>query len=525
MKKVFGVYDCKTGEFINKSNDVNCFEDDELIIILAGKIGNNTKEISSLYNEHGKNLTKFLTGFYIMVIYDKNSKAVCVFQDRTTSPLTFYYTFNAGKVFFGTSIKDLLISSKMERKMNENVLGEFLTNGFIYGRETLLENVYKIESFKGLHIQKNQIDQFPVEYFVKNYSQTEAFGRWRESLTAAIRKCVATKKEINMPLSSGYDSNFIAFVASEYENVHVNAFSVGGKIGKNEVPIVEDNVSAYENITLYSVLTDGRSLNHFPDIVWKLEGAVYESGIFLQYELAKLVSEKKIHDIICGECADQVMNLYYLDDDRINIKKTGEPIYYEFSEYPYIFGSYLILKKNGILANSFGIDTDYPYINDDFVSVAHALRNINQKDKRIHVATCRELLPKKVTKNMSKIGGSTELHSLFENTEESDRFIANVKASEFYKKHKDTFERYSVSLKEKQTGIRLLKTKVRNILMDLLHLNVENRKRDAYYHRELQIRESMLYVYLYLFDKLFLSGEYDDFMDNEELNIELSEMM
>jgi len=63
------------------------------------------------------------------------------------------------------------------------------------------------------------------------------------------------------------------------------------------------------------------------------------------------------------------------------------------------------------------------------------------------------------------------------------------------------------------------------MLMDLLHLNVENRKRDAYYHRELQIRESMLYVYLYLFDKLFLSGEYDDFMDNEELNIELSEMM
>ena len=405
------------------------------------------------------------------------------------------------------------------------MLGDFLTNGFIYGNETLLENVNKIDAFKGLHIQNDLIEQFSVEYSLKEYSQAEALGKWKETLIEAIRNCFNGKDEISLPLSSGYDSNFIAYVANTYENKPINAFSVGGKTGKNEIPIVKDNASSYRNLSLFTALTDENSLERFPDIVWRLEGSVYESGIFLQYELAKLVSGHRIHDLICGECADQIMNMYYLDQSRINTNKGIEPVYYEFSEYPYIFGSYLILKKNGILANSFDIDTEYPYLNDEFVSVANALRNINQKDKRIHVATCRELLPEKVVKNMSKIGGSTEVQSLFGNADEAERFISRVESSGFYKEHKDVFEKYSQAVKEKQTGITQLKTKIRNILMDLLHLNVEGRKKDAYFYRELRLRESLLYVYLFLFNKLFISGEFDIVMDSESLNVDLKDIM
>ena len=72
MKQIYGIYDCNTGEYFNDSSCTNRFEDNDLIIDLAGKVENSGKEIVLLYHKHGRNITKYLKGFYVIVIYDKN---------------------------------------------------------------------------------------------------------------------------------------------------------------------------------------------------------------------------------------------------------------------------------------------------------------------------------------------------------------------------------------------------------------------------------------------------------------------
>lgn len=531
MKYLFATFDLNNGDFLEQSQDIYKWNGVKYTILVFGKINVGDQGVDgdllwSMYQKYGNCIVEYLQGQYILIIFDKKCKELHAYHDRTTSSVVLYYTTKSSRLFLSTSLKKLLIESNAVRVLEESVLEEFLLNGFIYGNKTLIKKVYKLEAFQALTVEKGKVESVSVRYPVDELSRGEALDQWEPILSKAIQSCFADKNEINMPLSSGFDSNYIAYIASTESNFPINAFSIGGKFGKNELPVVKENVSYYRGMQLYSSLTDSDTLSKFPDIVWRLEGAVYEVGVFLQYELASLVASSGKKNLICGECADQVMNLHYLEEERIHPKNNGkDALYYEFSEYPYIFGSYLILKKSGILANSFGIETEYPFLDDHFIPIAHALRNINGKDKRIHTAVCKECLSKSVVANMTKIGGATEFHSLFNDRSEINKFYSSVEQSDFYAKYEAIIKKVSYVEKEKQVGYTKLKTTVRNMLMDLMHLNESDRKKDAYFFEEIKLKEYMNCMYVILFEKLFISGQYDEEMHKEGITDRLNDMI
>ena len=510
MRQLFGRYTLDKKEYADGSEGVYAFSDDVCDLWVYGRCQtgetvNDGAALSALFAQHGAGITQRLNGAYIAVFYRKANGSLHIFHDRATSPVVLYYTEHNGVVYLSTSLKKLLAGSRIIRKLNESVIEEFLINGFLYGGDTLLEGVHKIKGYHCLVIDGDGARQLPVSYPFTEMKKGEALERFKPTLDASVKRCLEGLEEACFPLSSGYDSNYIAYVSTELADMPAAAFSVGGRRGKNEVPIVAQNAPHYRNLTLKTALTDDDSLRHFPDIVWRLEGNVYESGLFLQYELMKLVTGSGKKTLLCGEVADQVMNLNYLREDRI-YPSAGEngPLYYEFSEYPYIFSSYLILKKNGILADSFGVETRYPYLDEPLISVCHALRELSCKDKRVHVANCHECLPKEVTANMSKVGGSTECHSLFNGKKEIRAFFAAVERSDFYRKHLPLIKKYSYEESQRQTGVTLLKTKLRNAAFALLHVN-----HDTYFNEEMKLKEYLAVAYLVLFEKLFIEGEPD----------------
>lgn len=528
MKQLRGFFDCKTGILCDNSCDVVKYSDESIEVLIFGRVEtedgiNNIPEIVSAFSGKKESFTEKVNGIYICMFYDKINKTMSVFHDRTTSSATFYYAEKDEKVYFSTSLKSVLVDSGIERKLNNNVIEEFITNGFIYGKETLCENIFKLEAFKSLFISNSGIEIKKSEYSVKEMSKGEALNGFNSALENAVKKCIIDKNNVSLPLSGGYDSNYIAHIVSDNNCKNVTAFSIGGKFGKSELPIVESNIKYYNGFGLKTALTKDDTLQNFPDIVWRLEGSVYEVGLFLQYELASLVKNSGKKSLICGECADQVFNKFYFCKDRLFPEKKNEPTYYEFSEYPYIFGSFVILKKNGILANSFGIETFYPFLDNDVLDVAKPLGEINGKDKRVHVANCNERFKKEVLGNMKKVGGSTDCHSLFNSKEEISSFINKIENSDFFRKNEEMIKKHSLSEKEKQTGFLKLKTDIRNIVFDILGIGKKSRDGSRYFTEEMKLREYMCIAYIILFEKLILSGDFD--LNNEVLNKSFNEIL
>lgn len=529
MRILTGIYSPKTNEYTDCSENIVTYKNNNYSIAVFGDVViNNTinsfETIIECYKKNGNRITEYINGLYILIVYDKEQNILSIFHDRTTSPITLYYTFSKGVLYFSTSLKRLLLLSRIERKLNESVIEDFIINGFLYGKQTLLENVYKINSFHCLNVSVNGATQKPVNYSYTIYSELDAHNRFKEVLDKAIIKQAKDMTEVNAPLSSGYDSSYIVDVFSKQTSLPINAFSIGGKFGKNELPIVEQNVNYFNRTSLISEITDSSTLQNYPDIVWRLDGNVYESGLFLQYELNKLVHEKEKNTLICGECADQVLNQYYFSDERNAIPEdNSEPVYYEFSDYPYIFSSYLIYKKNGIMANSFDIITKYPYLDNEFVALCKSLAEYNGKTKRKHKENCKECLPREIIDNISKIGGATECHSLFNDESEIKRFFCFVESSEFYKKHKVLIKKHSYSEKIKPSFSIAAKTIIRNILYKLMKKEID--KTGNYFNEEILLREHLNYTYLILFNELFISGKYDEEFKNQGIDYKLDKFM
>ncbi len=523
MKSLSGVYNLSTYQMLDDSQNVSKFKDNDFEVLILGQVFSESglncfEEIVKLYEDYSYKITSVISGLYILMIHDIKKEQVVVFHDRYTSPVTLYYVFTGNAFYYSTSLKELLIRSAIKRKMNESVIEEFLVNGFIYGEQTLIENVYKIKAFHCLLVNKSGTEQVPVNYSQEEYSKEYALDHFKEVLDKAILKQInQNETEVNTALSGGYDSSYIANVLSRETELPINAFSIGGKFGKNELPTVEKNVEFFPRTKLYTALTDSDTLQHFPDIVWRLEGNVFEAGLFLQYELNRLVKMCDKSSLICGECADQILNVYFFDGDRNEVRTKGESVtYYEFSEYPYIFGSYLILKKNGILANSFDIETRYPYLDNEFATICKALSSYNGKNKRAHKENCHKKLPEEVVGNISKIAGSTDCHSLFEGKEEVLRFFKYVEKSSFYKKHRGMIKKHSYGQKVKPDLYEGVKTAIRDFLYGILKKEID--RTGMYFNEEMKLREYLNCAYLILFNELFISGHYDKDFHVQSIN-------
>lgn len=519
MKHLSGNVSLDCGTIKDVSSCSFSYENDDILVRLLGYMTSDGSDIVKTYNLYGPDLTKYISGVYLLLIYDKNQKVLYVFHSWTTSPHNLYYTINNNRFYYSTSLKKLFCLSRISRKFETFKLNDFLTNGYIVGKYTLVKNVFKLESFKYLRVEKALIQQKESKYSFRNTDLESAKIQWDEVLNNAVLRSIISDNEINMSISAGYDSNYIMYIANKESNAHINAFSVGGNVGKNEIPLVEKNVRSYNNVSLFTTYTDSKTLSNLPDIVWRLEGATYECGIFLQYELARLLHECNKTSIICGEGADQVMNVWCFDEHRT--KPSGKNNLYKVSDYPYLFISNLVLKKSGILANSFGIETRYPYLDNEFISIAKELVSLNGIDKSFHISRCKSTLPSDVVENIAKIGGSTDCQSLFQSEIEKEKFISRIKRSEFYKTHHCLLRECSDRSKysSRKYSIRYfieIASSLFNKKQNCKRLQLRN---------EIALREYIGYAYLIIFQKLLLSGDYDELFEQDGIDINIIDIL
>ncbi len=480
MRHISGFYSLKSGLLTDFSSGAETYED-----------------ASSLERRLGRHQT-----LHLKLVYDKGKRTLDISQGSATYPLPLYYTVKGDCLYYSTSLKILLLHSGIPRAFDNAGLDQFLTYGHITGSGTLVRNVNKIEPFKILTAKMERVEQLPARYSVPAVGEAEAREDWNKVLRDAVRHCFTGEKEINLALSSGYDSNYILYVASGNDALPVNAFSVGAGSGDDELPMVKANIAEYDNVRLHTARTDRETLSCLPDIVWRLEGAVYERGVFLQYELARLAAREGKSYLICGECADQVMNQRYWDEDFLADPETGETL--SSRAFPYLFGTNMVLKKSGIMANTFGIDSRYPYLDDGFIPLARTLCRLNGSDKQFHKANCTGTLPPAIVRNISKKGGATDVRALFGSEEEIKCFQSVIRRTGFYKAHH---------------------TETAASLRQLVHNVFRSTPDEVRKRKETVLRRHVGYAYLILFRELLLSGRYDYLSATDGIDMRLEDFL
>lgn len=213
---------------------------------------------------------------------------------------------------------------------------------------------------------------------------------------------------IAMALSGGYDSNcLLRFVKHIFPEAHVNAICVGEQNGADERKTAGTIAGFYENVQFSEAVVSPDTLEKLDEIVSRLEGCVYERGIFLQYELAAKLAQSGIARLLCGECADQVFH-------PRSYTETGDPFVYGFQSTPREMAAYVVLPKSFMMLKSFGIQRLYPYLDQRIVTIGRDTGAINGTDKKFQKDFCRKHLPGEIFSKIGKKGGTTSLKALFD---------------------------------------------------------------------------------------------------------------
>ena len=430
-----------------KGADLLYRENDVAVAVLGNLYSRDHKrltpaDVCTLYAEYSNEVETRFEGIYSVIIFDFSAKKTYVFQDFSGSNQSFYYYNTGSKVLLSTSLKTILMSENEDWQMNPASVKQFILRGYSADNQTLIKNVCKIPGKRYLMIDAGKrsvkLKKYKKEKNPKKEISIEEYDEVMSRQTkAVIHEGMATT------VSSGYDSNYILHNLNKLLDKNIDGFCIGGTIGTDEIPDAEKICSYYGNVDLHTRRVNGDSFNKLPEIVYILEGSMYERGIFLQYELADLIKSYGVEHVMLGECADQVLNfeMYHPVHQAMSILRLNrqkfftryfKKLHYRPYRTVYDMASYIVIKKNGIMMNHFGLNPEYPYMRKDFMRTAENAVKIGERKKEFHKKAITALLPKEITNIIRKMPGSTELKDLFIGDITFDDIKAMCEKSEYY---------------------------------------------------------------------------------------------
>ena len=418
---MYGSYDCRKKTLNITNGEYSCRENARFLFCYDGRESAAASEIFDAESLSADWARAFI-GPFLLIAYEKKTGKLLITQHAFGSGRELYMLDVSDGLLFASSLREMRKLAGIEFRLNMGAIPEYVCNTFLIGYCTLISGVLKLPSFNEMLFDGGRITERIVA--LPEPTEPEPTGKLQAEYYSTVTSSIyEAAKDIEGPiaqaLSSGYDSNCMLFMLDKlWPERRKEAYSIGGVRGVDETKIAEEIAKTYANTEFASAYVSERTHDDIDEIVYRLEGSVCQRGIFMQYELAKLLDSHSVKTVLLGECADQVFNI-----------RTYKPILCE-DRFLYIMrnprecAAYFVLKKNRLMLSSFGIEARYPFLSQSMLELGAKTCELNQKKKLYHIEQCMRMLPPEVAARVGKQGGVTNAAALFADGESIyDRII------------------------------------------------------------------------------------------------------
>ncbi len=187
-----------------------------------------TEVIVHLWEEHGTDFARRLNGMFAIALHDTRQGKVVLARDRLgIKPL--YYAIDRDGLVFGSEVKALLASGRVDREIDLDALGQFMAWEYVPAPQTLLRAVRKLEpahlieiDLADWRIAQRRFWDIPVSNGHAALSPAE----WEAAVDTGLREAVRRQMVSDVPLgaflSGGVDSSLVVAAMGE-----ARTFSIG----------------------------------------------------------------------------------------------------------------------------------------------------------------------------------------------------------------------------------------------------------------------------------------------------------
>ena len=185
--------------------------------------------IPFLYQEYGEAFPSKLQGMFAIALFDSQRKRLLLVRDRLgKKPL--WYSQQGSTFYFSSEVKGLL-SLGVNRKLDESVIPEFLSYGYINAPRSAILDVKQLPPATLLVIENGQsnLKQYwnPSDIPEASISFEDAKHETTRLLRDAVKTRLVSERPIGAFLSGGIDSTIVTALMKEESESSVHTYSIG----------------------------------------------------------------------------------------------------------------------------------------------------------------------------------------------------------------------------------------------------------------------------------------------------------
>lgn len=269
-----------------------------------------TEAIVHAYEEYGEDCVNRIRGMFAFAIWDSEKGKLFLARDRLgIKPL--YYSKNGGKLFFGSEIKSIL-QNGMERKVDRNALGNYLTFGYIPAPDTMFEGIKKLPQGHTLTLKGGRMKiskYWDIKYNPVKGEENEMVSRLKSLLEESVRIRMMSEVPLGIFLSGGLDSSSVVAIMSRMTDKVKTisaSFETGGYFDESGYARA---VSERFGTDHKEIVLKGKCSKLLPKIIWHFDEPSADPSSFAEYLISEK-AKKYVTVSLVGEGSDELFAGY-----------------------------------------------------------------------------------------------------------------------------------------------------------------------------------------------------------------------
>lgn len=276
-----------------------------------------TEVILRLYESLGIDGLTRLNGMFAIAIWDTRQGALHLVRDRLgVKPL--YYAKVDKALVFGSEIKSILASRRIEKSINRRAVWDYLTYRYVPAPHTMWNGIFKLPPAHRLEFRLGDAEPRVSRWWDMPMitPATEKTGaEYEEEFRCLFEDAVKLRLQADVPvgitLSGGLDSSAVVAAAGAR---FLHTFSVAFADSPETDELAYARMVAKEFSTQHHevIIDESDFLGFLPDFAWYSDEPLADLASVPLYHVSRL-ARQHVKVVLSGEGADEVLAGYDFD--------------------------------------------------------------------------------------------------------------------------------------------------------------------------------------------------------------------
>ncbi|NND46611.1 MAG: asparagine synthase (glutamine-hydrolyzing) [Woeseiaceae bacterium] len=278
--------------------------------------GSDSEVIVHLYEEHGTDFVRHLSGMFALAVWDSTCKRLLLARDRLgIKPL--YIAANSSYLAFSSELKSVLQIPGFERKVDPAALQEYLALGYVPAPLSMLEGIEKLPPGTLLVADQNGITQRQYWQITDADPQQKSLREWTDDIAETLESAVVSQMVSDVPLgaflSGGIDSSAVVAYMAKNSDIPVKTYSIGFDTGTgggyyNELPFARQVAERFQT-DHHEIVVKPDVTQLLPELLWHMDEPVADAAFITTFLVSKF-ARQDVTVILSGVGGDELFGGY-----------------------------------------------------------------------------------------------------------------------------------------------------------------------------------------------------------------------